>query len=84
MVIVFGILIFRCLISFAQGADSVTFEVNNLESHELLDYYRFEGIEAFLKESKKVTDARLLNKITTKEIKMRSAVPKKPNFEENN
>lgn len=33
------------------------------------------SIRAFLTESKKVTDARLLNKITKKEIKMRSAVP---------
>lgn len=34
-----------------------------------------ESIRAFLTQSKKITDARLLNKITEKEIRMRAAVP---------
>jgi len=46
-IVIFGILIFSCLISFAQKTDSVTLEVNTVESRELLDYYRFEGIDYF-------------------------------------
>ena len=34
-----------------------------------------ESIRAFLTQSKKITDARLLNKITEKEIRMRAVVP---------
>ncbi len=34
-----------------------------------------ESIRAFLTQSKKITDARLLNKITEKEIRMRATVP---------
>jgi hypothetical protein len=33
------------------------------------------SIKAFLTESKKVTDAKILNKITKKEIMMRTAIP---------
>ncbi|MEM0940603.1 MAG: hypothetical protein AAGI25_12560 [Bacteroidota bacterium] len=44
---IFVVLIFSYLISFAQKTDSVTLEVNTVESRELLDYYRFEGIDYF-------------------------------------
>ena len=46
-VAVFGILTFCCSISLAQETDSVTLEVNTVESRELLDYYRFEGIHYY-------------------------------------
>lgn len=44
---ILGILSFCCLMSLAQGTDSVTLEVNMVESRELLDYYRFEGIDYY-------------------------------------
>jgi len=36
-----------------------------------------ESIRAFITQCKKVTDARLLNKITKKELRMRAVVPTK-------
>lgn len=44
---IFAIIVFSCSVSLAQGSDSVTLEVNTVESRELLDYYRFEGIDYY-------------------------------------
>ncbi|MEM6736227.1 MAG: hypothetical protein AAF620_09180 [Bacteroidota bacterium] len=43
----FGLLLFFCLTSFGQTTDSITLKVKAVKSDELLDLYRFEGINYF-------------------------------------
>jgi len=42
-----GLLFFNILLAYSQELDSLTLEVNTVESRELLDFYRFEEINYF-------------------------------------
>lgn len=46
-ILILGILFFTTFLAFCQEKDSVTLEVNSVESRELLEFYRFERIDYF-------------------------------------